>query len=1056
MLGRSLFFVVSTVAAAAAQTGAPGAPVMRAAVETDVAPPSPRFTRLSVAEGLSQSSVSHILQDRKGLFWFGTQEGLNRYDGYRFTVHHARERDGFLRDHEITSLIDDADGNLWVGTSRGLYRHDLDTGRFDACAGVDQLRILDVIAAADGRIVFAASDRRLWVLDRGDVERRPRPLHEGPFAALVDVAVIAPAEGSSIWAAAQGRLFKVDLGRDAAGGRVTEVLRDLGTISVLAPDRRGDLWIGRTGAETLRYRAADGHVDRFPQAPLTTLAILPAKSGDVWIGARGGGLSRLDPSTGRVVTHRHDPEDPASLTGNDVAAIYEDAVGAFWVGSWAGGVDRFDPEAQAFRTLRPRPRVPDSLPANDVVSIEEAPDRTLWMGSRTGLVMTGDLRSGRFRTVVTLDPGQRPRAIAWWDGRVLVGSSVGLVVLDPVSGRETAIDAELHTLLGERPIEALRAAPDGAWFGSGNEVFRAIRDTAGGPLRVERLVLPGAGAVSAFSVIGRGRMWIGTDAGSVMSVVWNDAGAATIRELTLGKAARDSIVSRGFITVLHEDRSGTLWAGTRRGLGKINIKAGEIAWLGEQDGLPSTTIAGIAGDADGRVWVAHNRGLTRIDPASGAMVHFGEREGAQGRGYADDAWASGASGWLYFAGNGVTAFDPRDVRINTHAPKILFTGLEVLHRPVAPDWLDPGSPLQRTIDTQQEVTLGPEATVFSVEMAPLHYVDPLNNRLRYRLDGFDSEWIETGMQNRVATYTNLAPGRYVLRARAGTKNGLWSDQEATLAIHILPPWWRTRSALAAWASLGLIVSMLVWNDVRRRARTRMALLEREALRRESLTDPLTGLHNRRFLVTHLQHEVPKVLRLYRVRGPAAADAGDDLLMLLVDVDHFKSINDRHSHSTGDRILNRIAATIEAHVRDSDLAVRWGGDEFLIVCRSFRREGAAEYAERLRIAVAALGTTMAAEGGPACTVSIGFAPFPLLPSEPEALTWEQTLEFADYALRHSKARQRNSYTGVSAGRGLTAAALLQFLAAGADATLPSGVKITSATRPPSASQGSPDS
>jgi diguanylate cyclase (GGDEF)-like protein len=1010
------------------------ATVVASAAQNDVAPPSPRFTRLSVADGLSQSSVSHILQDRKGLLWFGTQEGLNRYDGYRFTVHNARERDGFLRDHEITALIDDADGDLWVGTSRGLYRHDLDTGRFDACAAVDQLRILDVIAVADGRIVFAASDRRLWVLDRGDVERRPRPLHEGAFAALVDVTVIAPAGGSSIWAAAQGRLFKVDL-----SGSVTEVLRDLGSVSVLAPDRQGDLWIGRTGAETLRYRAADGRVDRFPQAPLTTLAILPAKNGDVWIGARGGGLSRLDPGTGRVVTYRHDPEDPASLTGNDVAAIYEDAVGAFWIGTWAGGVDRFDPEAQAFRTLRPRPRVPDSLPASDVVSIEEAPDGTLWMGSRTGLIMTGDARSGRFRTAVTLDPGQRPRAIALWDRRVLVGTTSGLVVLDPISGRETAIDAELHTLLGARPIEALRAAPDGAWFGSGKDVFRAIRD-AGGSLRVERLELPAAGVVSAFSVIGRARMWIGTDAGSVLSVVWNDAGAATLRELALQKAARDSIVARGFITVLHEDGGGRLWAGTRRGLGRIDVKAGTIAWLGEEDGLPSTTIAGIAAGPDGRVWVAHNRGLTRIDPASGAMVHFGEREGAQGRGYADDAWASGASGWLYFAGNGVTAFDPREVTTNTHAPAIVFTGLEVLHRPVAPDWLDPESPLQRTIDTQQEVTLGPEATVFSVEMAPLHYVDPQSNRLRYRLDGFDAEWIETGAQNRVATYTNLAPGRYVLRARAGTKNGLWSEQEATLAIRILPPWWRTQSALGAWAALGLIAMGLVWLDVRRRARVRMALLEREALRRESLTDPLTGLHNRRFLMTHLLHEVPKVLRLYRVRGPAAADAGDDLLLLLVDVDHFKSINDRHSHGTGDRILNRIAATIEAHVRDSDLAVRWGGDEFLIVCRSFRREGAAEYAERLRVAVEALGTTMAAEGGPACTVSIGFAPFPLLPSEPDALTWEQTLEFADYALRHSKARQRNSFTGVSAGRGLTAAALLRFLSAGADATLPAGVKI----------------
>ena len=125
------------------------------------------------------------------------------------------------------------------------------------------------------------------------------------------------------------------------------------------------------------------------------------------------------------------------------------------------------------------------------------------------------------------------------------------------------------------------------------------------------------------------------------------------------------------------------------------------------------------------------------------MMHFGQREGAQGKGYAEGAWAAGASGLIYFAGQGVTVFDPREVRISPSPPRIVFTGLEVLHRAVVPDWLDPDSPLERTIDAQEEVTLGPDATVFSVEMAPLHYVDPPSNRLMYRLEGFDPEWIET-------------------------------------------------------------------------------------------------------------------------------------------------------------------------------------------------------------------------------------------------------------------------------------------------------------------------
>ena len=338
------------------------------------------------------------------------------------------------------------------------------------------------------------------------------------------------------------------------------------------------------------------------------------------------------------------------------------------------------------------------------------------------------------------------------------------------------------------------------------------------------------------------------------------------------------------------------------------------------------------------------------------------------------------------------------------------------------------------------MTLGPDATVFSVEMAPLHYVDPPSNRLMYRLEGFDPEWIAADAHNRVATYTNLAPGRYVLHAKAGTKNGLWSERETTLAIRILPSWWRTRTALAGWAALGLMAAGLVWTGVRRRARVRQALLERETLRRESLTDPLTGLHNRRFLLTYLQHEVPKVLREYQARGPAAVEFSGDLLLLVVDVDHFKTINDRYSHGVGDRVLSRIAATLEEHVRDSDLAVRWGGDEFLVVTRSFQRSRAFAYAERLRAAVAAVGQAHAAEGGPSYTLSIGFAAFPFVPGEPDALSWEQTLELADHALSLTKRRKRNSYTGLRAGAGLSAAAVLAFLSAGREAPLPAGLEI----------------
>jgi diguanylate cyclase (GGDEF)-like protein len=997
---------------------------------------SPRFTQLSVQDGLSQSSVQQILQDRKGLLWFGTQEGLNRFDGYRFTVHRARERDGFLHDHDITALIDDARGNLWVGTSRGLYRHDLDTGRFDTCAPpADGLEILKLVRNADGLIFFAAVGGGLWVLDPAEAQCRPRALNDATFATVTPVTGLAAGSGSAVWTAANGRLFKVEGVAAASGGRLTEVPADVGTISVLALDPKGDLWLGSVDGDLLRYRAADGHVDRFPQAPRNILSILPGRDGEIWIGARRGGLTRLDPATGEVLTYRHDPEDASSLLSDDIAAVYQDAGGSLWVGSWNGGVSRFDPNARGLTTLRHRPRVEGSLPGDDVVVMTEAADRRLWLVTRFGIVATGDPRSGGFRTAATLAARGRITAIASWDDRLLVGTARGLTVLDTPSGNEMPLGASLQPM-ANLPITAIRRTAGAMWTAAGTEVFRILGAATSGPVIVDRFQLPLTAPISTVSARGANGLWIGSEDGEIVSMEWSDpAGAVASKPLEISDpSARASFRSHGFVTSLHQDQNGRLWVGTRRGLGRVELASGTVSW--DEDGLPSSSLAGIVPGSDGLLWIAHNRGLTRLDPSSGAMTHFGAADGAQGNGYADGAWASGPSGLLYFAGDGVTVFDPREVGVSHVKPRIVFTALEILHRVVAPRWLDPHSPLARTIDAETEITLAPDATVFSVEMAPLHYADPSGNRLRYRLDGFDREWIETDTRNRIATYTNLAPGRYVLRAQAATKNGVWSDGEATIAIVLLPPWWRTTGALVLWAALAMVVAGLIWSSARRRAKIKLALLERETLRRESLTDSLTGLHNRRFLITWLDQEVPKLLREYRAGG---AGRGADLLMLLIDVDHFKSINDRYSHAVGDRVLSRVAAALKDGIRGSDLAVRWGGDEFLVVIRSLERHQAADYAERLRAAVESLVAGGGADADPGATISIGFAPFPFLPHDAEALSWQQTLELADRALAMSKRRQRNSHTGFRATPTVTVAAVLEFLANPNAATPPTGVE-----------------
>ena len=335
----------------------------------------------------------------------------------------------------------------------------------------------------------------------------------------------------------------------------------------------------------------------------------------------------------------------------------------------------------------------------------EAPDGVLWLVSRGGIVGAGDPRSGRFRTVdgVARDGAARRRS-GRGTSSVLVGTSRGLIALERSSGREVALDAgAADAALGERPIAAIRSAPDGAWIAAGKDLIRVVRaaDARTRCASSARMTDCGIG-VGALGGWRRPALdWIRRRRGRARGVERSCRGRGRAIAAVDGAPARDSLAAHGLISALHEDRQGRLWVGTRRGLGRIEPESGTVSWLGQQEGLPSTNIAGIVGDADGRLWVGHNRGLTRIDPETGAMTHFGERDGAQGKGYAEGAWAAGGSGLIYFAGDGVTAFDPREVRVSPDHPRIVFTALESFTGWWRRDGWIPDSPLDRTIDAQR-------------------------------------------------------------------------------------------------------------------------------------------------------------------------------------------------------------------------------------------------------------------------------------------------------------------------------------------------------------------
>jgi diguanylate cyclase (GGDEF)-like protein len=378
---------------------------------------------------------------------------------------------------------------------------------------------------------------------------------------------------------------------------------------------------------------------------------------------------------------------------------------------------------------------------------------------------------------------------------------------------------------------------------------------------------------------------------------------------------------------------------------------------------------------------------------------------------------------MFFGSNdGLTVFHPDDIVPNPIPPVIAFTDFRVRNQPL-PLWA------RMTAESAHagipEIVLAPGESMFSLEFAALHFAAPDQNQYAYRLEGLDQGWNEIGNRHSV-TYSALPPGDYVLAVRSSNCDGVASRNDLKLRIHMLPPWhgtWWFRVLLTAGILLLIFavvgVRMRVLRNRNRQLsrlvadRTHELALANEALRNQSLTDPLTGLRNRRFLDCSMPEWVATVQRQQR-----AVTCGDtermrlniDVVFIMLDIDHFKQVNDQHGHQAGDRVLQQFSAILRAVTRTTDSVARWGGEEFLIVARSAARADATTPVERIRKAVEDHVFDIGGGKSVRCTCSVGFSVYPLIPGD-ATFSWEQIVAIADACLYVTKQNGRNAWFGV---------------------------------------------
>jgi ligand-binding sensor domain-containing protein len=819
------------------------------------------FDHLSIDQGLSQSIVEDIVQDRLGFMWFVTEDGLNRYDGFSFVVFRNRAGDpASLSHNEIKAACEDHDGAIWVGSfSAGLNRFDPRTERVTRY----QHDPADPGSLAGTTVRAILQDRggALWVgtqdagLDRldpatGRFTHHRSDLDDPGTIGADDVRALLEGYDGTLWIGTNGGGLAR---RDPASGAIARLRHDPREAASLADDRvfalledrAGRLWVG-TAVGLDRLDPATG---RFVHIPVpATPGVGPAQllvrdlcqdhQGTIWIAFDGAGLGRLDPESGRPELIRHDPLDPASLSTDRVWSVYQDRSRVLWAGTYGGGLNRFDVARERFRHVRHDPADPGSLGHDIVWCFLKDPDGTLWVGTDSGGLDRLDPRTGRWRHY-RHDP-RDPASLAHDTVRAVVRDRNGSLWVATNGGGLDRMEADgrfVHhrhdpadpgSLAHDELRSVMQDSAGRLWVSTFGGGLDRLDSSTGRFLHLRHDPTDPASLPSDFVRVvvedRRGRLWVGTQGGGLARL-----DPATGRFACYRSDPDDPhSLSNDHVFGIHEDAAGRLWLATfGGGLNCLDPETGVFTRITTADGLASNSLYALLEDDAGSLWISSTRGLTRYDPTTGAMRTFDARDGLQSNEFNGGAAYRAADGELFFGGiEGFNAFYADEIVPNPVVPEIVVTDLFLFNQRIRPgEAVGDSVPLDRPITFADHLALSWRDAVVTLEFAALHFSSPEKNRYAYQLEGFSESWIPVAAGRHDATFTGLSPGRYVFRVRGSNCDGVWNDRPAELAILVAPPFWGT------WwfrVGVGLVALGLAVGAVRVRTRGLRMRTELEA------------------------------------------------------------------------------------------------------------------------------------------------------------------------------------------------------------------------------------
>ena len=780
-----------------------------------------KFKHLSIREGLSQSTVNTILQDEMGFMWFGTQDGLNKYDGYDFiTYKHEIDDSGTVSGGFINCLQNDNNGHLWIGTNTGIsIFHQRSCSFLQISEDYPELKIL---AKSDIKKITIGPDSSVWIATGNDVYRltagkqlQHLPLRSNINDAPADIEItdVEIAGDDEVWISSRVYgifIYNVKSGTMSslkAGPPGTSDRLNSSKINVLYRCRNGQIYIGSDFGLNI-YDPLKKSISSYVYHTGKPFAIssnfitdiYEDHLGHVWLGTNGGGLNKFIPARQAFYAYKKSVSNESTIISNDITSIYQDNSGVMWIGT-SLGLSKFDLLKQNFNHFQFDQASLSGISRNIIWSVLSEGDM-LWVGSNEGLNVFNRNQNSNESFVPTFVVNNEHRANAIYAlmrknaGALYVGTDGGVYEFNTsyenfrpavIMGRHPS--ERTYTIMRDSREILWIASRDGLhMFDERNGVYRHFNTEKGLPNNIVRKVLESSD----------GTIWIGTDNGLCRLHVKNGRYSFEVFKNEKGKS---NSLRNNTILTLAEDEGGFIWAGTfGGGLNRLDPRTGNVLSYTEKDGLPNNVIYGILIDEKNNLWCSTNKGLTRFSAASKSVRNFDEFDGLQSNEFNVGAYCSDESGELFFGGiKGVNSFFASQIQINNLPPRLVITDFQLFNLSVK---AGQEGILTESVSVTDEIVLSYSQNIISFSFSALHYSLPERNRYAYKLEGFDDNWTFDDNTRR-AKYTNLDPGKYVFKVKGTNSDGIWS-KETSLRIIIKPPFWSIWwiQVLAALALLG--------------------------------------------------------------------------------------------------------------------------------------------------------------------------------------------------------------------------------------------------------------